>query len=116
MNAALDGADLEFLEEACRSNRDQVNACGPSGLAAIHFAVFKRDFRLVEMLMRYGADGSLRDGRGDSCAHIACRIGDTDLLNDFAPSVNLDMQNLDGETMLDICTKATSERQVASSL
>ena len=115
-NAVLDG-DFEFLENLIYSNRDVVNSIGPGGYSALHVAVFKEDRRMIDMLKSYGANGKVLTANGESCGHIACRIGSVNMLNEFVGYLDdIDLKNNDNETMQDICEAAPSEAEAYQSM
>ena len=108
-NAVLDG-DFEYLEQIIYNHRDMVDYIGPAGFAAMHVAAYKKDMDMVDMLLKYGADRSLLAANGDSCAHIACRIGDPEIFDYFVEFCeDIDLKNKAGETMQDICEKTPTE-------
>jgi len=113
-NAVIDG-NFEFLEQIIYSNREAVNTVGPAGYNAMHVAAAKSDVAMIELLLKYGADRSLLAVDGDSCNHIACRIGNPELLKYFLDctidDIEIDMKNNQGQTMQDICEVVPTEKE-----
>lgn len=115
-NAVLDG-DFEFLENLIYSNKEVVNSIGPGGYSALHVAVYKEDRKMIDMLKSYGANGKVLTANGDSCGHIACRIGSINMLNEFISYLDdVDLKNYNNETMQDICETIPSEAEAYQSM
>jgi len=113
-NAIIDGQQ-EFLETILYNHREAVDAVGPAGYAAIHVAAFKGDMDMINMLLRFGARLDLCAGDGDSCAHIACRIGNPELFDYFIEYCkDIDYKNKANETMQDICERIPTEEEAYS--
>lgn len=102
---------MEFLERIIYKHRDMVDYIGPAGFAAMHVACYKKDMGMIDMLLKYGANRGLVAANGDTCAHIACRIGDMNMFEYFVPYMDdgIDMKNKAGETLQDICERTPDE-------
>lgn len=52
-----------------------VNELGPRGHAAIHISIFSKSTDILSLLLEVGADHNLRNKKGDTPIHCACRVG-----------------------------------------
>ena len=95
----------EMLDLQC-----PINVVGTCGEAPLHIAIYKRDERMLHILMEAGADLMYRNQNGDTALHVAARMGlahFTELLYSTATELNkkrlfLQAKNKEGQTALDI--------------
>ncbi|CAD5111730.1 DgyrCDS1016 [Dimorphilus gyrociliatus] len=71
--------------------------------------------RTLKVLLKYGADTNIRDGHGNTLAHLAAKHGQLSVLKVLARGSDLSIRNLAGQTPLDYLMPehARSESEVA---
>jgi hypothetical protein len=89
-----------------------INVCGTCGDAPLHIAIYKRDDKMIEMLMAAGADIMFPNSNGDTALHVAARMGlgnVIQMLYHTSSDLNrkrlfLQSKNKEGQTALDIAS------------
>uniref|UniRef100_A0ABD2WRX6 Uncharacterized protein n=1 Tax=Trichogramma kaykai TaxID=54128 RepID=A0ABD2WRX6_9HYME len=108
-----DGGLLEMLFEICNENQQllQIDAQDKLGNTPLHFALIRKDRKLIELLLRNGANPNLANAEGSTFLHVCCqdRHDDYDALDvffevtdDLQQSVQIDDRDKLGRTPLQL--------------
>ncbi|XP_014225015.1 ankyrin repeat domain-containing protein 27-like [Trichogramma pretiosum] len=109
-----DGGLLEMVFEICNENQQllQIDAQDKLGNTPLHFALIRKDRKLIELLLRNGANPNLANAEGSTFLHVCCqdRHDDYDALDvffevtdDVQQSVQIDDRDKLGRTPLHLC-------------
>ena len=116
INAVLDG-DVKRLRELMSSvSKDEesfINCYGKSGLAPIHFAAYKQNYKLLQSLIDFGADYNICDVNGQSIVHISVILGDPYQLELLIPHCEIETKNNAGETPSDISLRVPTQEDIS---
>ena len=105
-------SDLAALEELL-ALKSPSNVLGSCGEAPLHIAIYKRDRRMLDMLMAAGANIMFPNSNGDTAFHVAVRMGlasFVELLYNSSTDLQrkrlfLQEKNKEGFTALDIASQ-----------
>ncbi|XP_014226784.2 ankyrin-3-like [Trichogramma pretiosum] len=100
----------------------QVNAIDRYGLSPLNRALLSRNKKLMELLLRHGANPNLRDNNGEASLHLICKLCNYfnlgDLLEKFfaindelGNTVQVNARNSDGYTPLHFLLAVPSNNQ-----
>ncbi len=78
MSAIATDQPLTEIQKILDSGID-VNAQDATGNTALHYAIFYNDNNLVELLLKYGADISIKNHQGKSSFHIVYEYANTEI-------------------------------------
>ena len=94
---------LEGVVQFLATNPSSLSSRNSYGATALHWAVWKDERFIVQLLIRAGADMNAKTEKGDTPLHIAALRGHVVLLGQIvALGVNIDQQNKAGHTALHI--------------
>ena len=100
-----------LLETAEPSGSDKIisNHVDDNGEAPIHVAARTNNVQIMKILLQYGADVGLVDGRGRTCLHCAAQAGHTSCLAyaiDSGADEWIDVRQDDGYTCLHLAVRS----------
>lgn len=112
-------SDMAGLAEVIDSGRN-VNILGICGEAPLHIAIYKRDEKMINMLLDAGADIMYRNAQLDCAMHIAARMGLANIvrqLYNHSSDLNrkrlfLQARNKHGFTALDIACRKVEDLEL----
>ncbi|MCB9493227.1 MAG: ankyrin repeat domain-containing protein [Epsilonproteobacteria bacterium] len=97
VSGQLDETDLKNLLVAGAD----INACDHEGKTALHWALYKGHYELVQSLLDHGADGCVRDDQGRSPLHYAAESANLACVNKLLEkNVVVDVTDVRAQTPL----------------
>lgn len=93
---------------------DTIEYMGICGETAAHISVYKSDLTLVDMILRNGFHPNTKNHVGDTIMHTAAKVGDLAIMKRIYETnkCDLDIQNNDGASSLDICNRTIQEKDI----
>lgn len=108
LHLAVERQDLELIQYLCE-NGANVNIEDLEGIRPCHQATILGNQQLLSTLSKYGAYLAAVDDAGDSILHLAVREGKSEMLEFilqfFIQSIDVNSQNNDMETPLDLAVE-----------
>lgn len=116
LNEVLNG-DCGNLAQLLENKAAAINILGCRGDGPIHIAVYRRDARMLQMLLDAKADVRFCNAAGNTAMHVAAFLGLEDmviLLYSMSTAEErfqlwLEMRNNEGETALDLCSRPVED-------
>ena len=107
---SIPGMNLTFVN---REGLQPFQVVDDEGNTLLHKACAKGNAKMVELLVKNGADVLKPDRNGDAPIHIICKYCNLDILKQFlvCSGCDLNQQNADGDTALHIVCRAKLNAQ-----
>jgi hypothetical protein len=99
-------SDYRDLTERIDKNPAASSLLGICGESPAHIAIYKRDQKMLIMLLNAGTDPKLANNEGNTLVHVAAQLGYFELLQILYETgkCELILKNNEGQTALDIAT------------